>query len=183
MPWTKFVVPERQSTTSGTGLKVTLSKRGVDKPAKLLMTFSAVLAAQFGWAGDEKLEVLIGDGAQQGFVRLRKNNSAGGSAVLEEKTSAIGSKAKYYKLVLGTIPGMIDRAEAARWSTFEAIADGGWTEVRLPSWAFPETRPARSMAEIASEAANFQRPRRDAAPGMMGDPPAGRSALAARKTA
>lgn len=177
MAWNKFVVTTRDALI-GTGIKVTLSKRG-DKPARLIMTFTQERAKAFGWCGGDKLEVMMGDGEHQGRVRLRKNNSAAGSAELEEKATAVGNKLPYFKVNFGVVPSLADRSEAARWAECELV-DAGWVEIILPSWAVAAPKVLPSVS-VGASAAQFQRPRRDAASALMGDPPAGRSALDAKR--
>lgn len=180
MAWAKFTVLTK--TAVGTGMKVSLRK-AKSGGAQLGITASDVIAKQFDWRDGDKLEVLIGEGEHHGLVRLRKNNSAG-SALVSGRNALHNSH--YFRVALGHCPAFVDRSEAARWARFESAGEG-WVEVTMPLWA-QETAPARNEAKTASPpspaiaaAAAFQRPRRDAAPALMGDPPKGRSALAAAR--
>lgn len=179
MAWTKFIVQTKVAAGSGTGVKATLRKSKT-KPASLGLTLTDQVAAELGWADGDKLEVLIGDGAQHGLVRLRKNNSVG-TAVVEGKKAIHDSH--YFRITLGNVSSFVNRSEGAKWVQFEKVDEGGWVEVVMPSWA-DETAPKKGelprVSPSIAVAANFERPRRDNTASIMGDPPAGRSALAER---
>lgn len=187
MAWTKFVAPPKQ--TAGTGVTAALRK-GKNTPAKMNFTIRADVCDGFGWAEGDKLEAMIGEGEHHGLIRFRKNNSVGTVDVC--KRSAAGGS-HFFTLTLGHLPSYIDRNETKRWINAEAVEEG-WVEFVLPSWA-DETSPRRTappqqktvaangMSKAIADAATFQRPRRDVTPGIMGDPPANRSALAEKQRA
>lgn len=184
MAWNNFIVQTKTSAGAGTGVKVTLRKMK-QRPPSLGLTLTSAIAAQLGWVDEDRLEVLIGDGAQHGLVRMRKNNSVG-TALVEGKKAI--HESQYFKITLGHVPAFVDRAESAKWAQFEEI-DEGWVEFVMPSWAdetaprnAPPKPPAAPSAAIVA-AASFQRPTRSATASLMGDPPPSRSALADRKQA
>lgn len=184
MAWTKFVAP--QKSASGTGFTVSLRK-GKSGKAKMNFTLRPDMAAPFGWTPGDKLEVMVGEGEHHGLVRFRKNNSVGSVEVIKR---AGVHNSHYFTLTLGHLPAYIDRSEPKKWINVEAVEDG-WVEFVLPSWA-DETAPRKAgqtpaqpvtTSRAIAEAANFKRPTRSVTAGMMGDPPAGRSALAEKQGA
>ncbi|NGP19314.1 hypothetical protein [Devosia aurantiaca] len=145
------------------------------------------LAVQFGWGAGDKLEVMVGEGEHHGLVRYRKNNSVGSVDVVKR---AGVHDSHYFTLTLGHLSAYVDRSEPKRWINAEVVEDG-WVEFVLPSWA-DETAPRKTgqapaqtvpASRAIAEAANFKRPTRSVTAGMMGDPPAGRSALAEKQGA
>lgn len=183
MAWTKFVAP--QKSAAGTGFTAALRK-GKTGSAKMNFTIRPEMAAPFGWAAGDKLEVMVGEGEHHGLVRFRKNNSVGSVEVIKR---AGVHNSHYFTLTLGHLPAYVDRSEAKRWINAESVEDG-WVEFVLPSWADEtaprravQDRPAAAPSRAVAEAANFKRPTRSVTAGLMGDPPPGRSALAEKQGA
>lgn len=181
MAWTPFKAVTDKATV-GTGISVSLrgSKAG---QAKMTINMRLDLVAGFGWADGDKLEVMLGEGEHHGLIRLRKNNSAAGSVELAKRSGARDST--YYTARLGHVPAYVNRSEPKRWVQFEAVEDG-WVEFVLPLWADEtspranKTTPGPTPKSPVAAAAAFQRPNRSATANLMGDPPAKRSALAAK---
>lgn len=166
---------EIKAATVGTGIKVTLAKiKG--SAAKMKFSISTKLAQKFGWANDDKLEVLIGTGSDHGALRFRKNNSTGDAVVVFRK-----SVHEYVAVSLGHQPAFVDRSESGRWCQFEEMEDG-YVEIILPRWA-DETAPARRPAPTAPPAAAAlpsSAVKKVVTGSVMGDPPAGRREMLAK---
>lgn len=174
---------EIKQASIGTGIKVSLAKvRGAE--AKMKFTVNAGLAKKFGWVNGDKLEILIGNGADHGMMRFRKNNSVGDAEVVNRKSV----KGDWVSIALGRQTMFVDRAESARWCQFEELEDG-WVEIVLPRWA-DETGPKKTTQVPAGST-----PIRSTTPpptvkpvvaarsvtgSLMGDPPPGRREIMAK---
>jgi hypothetical protein len=159
----------------GTGVKVSLAKlRG--NTAKMKFSISEQVAKSFGWAGGDKIEILIGNGEHHGIIRLRKNNSVGDAEVVHRKAN----KGDYFQLALGYQAMFVDRAEESRWCQFEQI-DEGYVEIVLPRWA-DETAPAKKPAPAPIIGKPVVQPPRggQVTANLMGDPPKGRREMLAK---
>lgn len=179
MAWNTFKVTVT-TPGLGTGMKVSLAKSRGGTAVRMGVVLNAATAKDMDWLDGDMLEVLVGDGEQHGLLRLRKNNSVGTAKVQHRQ-----AKGEFFTVKLGVVPGFVNRSEQGRWVQFEKV-ESGWVEIVLPSWS-DETGPrgARQMAERgilpAPALRALPRPGRDVSGGLMGDPPAGRSALAERK--
>lgn len=178
MAWAKAHI-EIKPASIGTGIKATLSKK--KSPARLRLTVSEADAKAFGWAPDDRIEVLIGEDEHHGLIRIRKNNSTGQARADYRKLV----RGAFFSVQLGHQPRFVDRSEPASWCQWETTEDG-WIEIVLPKWA-SETNPKRAQAtgSVPSKAV----PPADARPAMpspgrgasrsvtaslMGDPDPGR---------
>jgi hypothetical protein len=166
----------------GTGFAASLKKLK-SAPATLVFTLRPPVAAELGWAGHDRIEVAIGDEEHHGLVRLRKSET--GTAALTQREAGAGDGKRggpYFQLNLGFVPMFVDRSEEKRWVLFDQVEDG-WVEVVLPAWA-DETGPRarterpRLSAGVAALPPPSKPAGKDITARMMGDPPAGRSALA-----
>lgn len=178
MSWVPYTVRNAAKVT-GTGVSASLRKLKGRAEANLQLNIAATVAKDLGWADGDKIEVQVGQGPLHGKLRIRKNNSAAGSALLKTRSGARNST--FFTIALGNVPNLVARSEAKRWCHWERQADGGWVEIVLPSWA-KETTPAvpRASEAATEKPASVARPKRDVTAGLMGDPPAARSALAER---
>ncbi|TIU71775.1 MAG: hypothetical protein E5W25_02960 [Mesorhizobium sp.] len=120
--------------TIGTGVKCSLRKT---KRAAAALSFfiSAARASAMNIGTNDGIEVLIGEGADHGLIRLRKNNSA---ANTKAEAHNMG-KFTFFRIKLGHQPAFVDRSEPSAWCKWEQVEDG-WLEIVLPKWA-DETAP------------------------------------------
>ena len=170
MAFTRATIQIRPATI-GTGIKVSL-KRTNKSAAMMSFTIGDHVGKSLGWAGDDKIEVLMGDGEHHGLVRLRKNNSIGDAVAVHRETP----KGAWLTVRLGHQPAFVDRSESSSWVQWEKIEDG-WVEIVLPKWA-DETAPNRRSAAPPSHATATHpvqpAPKRSVTSAVMGDPPPGR---------
>lgn len=85
----------------------------------------------------------------------------------------------WFAVALGYVHAFVNRSETKKHCQNELL-DQGWLEIVLPSWADETGKVSRGAPASLPP---VQRPsgKRDVAPGLMGDPPKGRSALDQRK--
>lgn len=177
MPFLKAIVDFTPAATS-TGIKVGLRRRnGGPAPARMSVALSPATMRTLEWADGDGIEVLIGEGADLGMIRMRKNNSA---ANARAKTLG-GNGKKYLAISLGHQPMFPNRGEESRWCKWAQVTDEDgqkWVEIALPDWAKPKPAIAAppSSREIINRAAAAV-PAPPTAPGrvavtskMMGDP-------------
>jgi hypothetical protein len=185
MSFVTHIVVTHASASKGTGLGVSLQKMGRGKSiARLVVSLRPDLAAQFGWADKDRIEVALGQEEHHGMLRLRKSET--GSAELSYRVAGgSGHGGPYFNLSLGHVDLYVDRAEPKRWALFEVLEDG-WIEIVLPAWAdetsplkVSRARPSAGLAPVIPARPAMSAPALTAR--MMGDPPAGRSALAQKR--
>lgn len=154
----------------GTGIKVSLKKVRTSA-SKFNVYVTGAAMKDLGWKAGDKLEVLLGDGADHGMIRFRKNNSVGEASVVERNAVRGG---KYLLVALGNQPAFVDRAEPARWCQWELV-DDGWCEVVLPKWA-DETAPRKPASTASGVVKAVAAPvaKQPVTAQLMGDPPPGR---------
>ncbi|MBD8556324.1 hypothetical protein IFT84_17590 [Rhizobium sp. CFBP 8762] len=165
-----------KAASVGTGLKVTVSKRG-SNPATIRFVASKPVATSFGWSDGDKLEVLIGTEGDHGLIRLRKNNSIGDVPVQFKRTA----KGEWVSLSLGHQPMFIDQAQEQAWCRFEQFEDG-YVEIVLPRWA-DLTAPKKALVPpvVAKQTAPATTQRgTNVTASIMGDPPANRREMMAK---
>jgi hypothetical protein len=175
MSWAKAHI-EIRSASVGTGIKVSM-KRTNKSSARMTFTISDATGKSFGWAGGDKVEVMLGEGEHHGLLRLRKNNSAG-QAELSHREMAKGA---WFTLKLGHQHSFVDRSEPALWCQWEKVEDS-WIEIVLPKWA-DETAPNRKPQQAAPEPVKRgpgRPPATSVTASLMGDPAPNRKEMLAR---
>lgn len=172
MAWVKANI-NLSSAATGTGVKVTLRKKGMPG-AKMIFSINAAAAKLMNLADKDKLEVMLGTADHHGLLRVRKNNSAG-EAVVTKRENA---KYAWWMINLGHQPAFVDRAEANRWCQWKMVEEG-WVEITLPKWA-AETGTKQRTETALPNMSTGMKPGRTVTAGLMGDPPPGRREMLER---
>lgn len=116
-------------------VKASLAMAGKAKKAKFQLTLTNDLVADLGWDEEQNLQVMLGDGEDQGKLRLRASpdsNVVLTKHFIKRKNSA--RVASYFRVPLGHIEQYVNRREPAQPCSFQ-LADDGWVEIELPAWA------------------------------------------------
>lgn len=182
MSFRVHAVVAASAAAGGTGMAVSLFKTRAKSKASLLVSMKPKTAEQLGWANGDLIAVQLGEAEHHGLIRLRKDPSGTATLKLLKAGGAGKRGGPYFRLGLGVVDAFVDRSEAKRWVSFDTVEDG-WLELVLPAWAdetSPNKRP-RSTALTITQPPMAREGVRDLAPHLMGDPPAGRSALAQKR--
>ncbi|WP_127142863.1 hypothetical protein [Pelagibacterium montanilacus] len=110
------------------GVAASLQKLG-GSPAKLHLTFKAVLLQELRWRYDDRFAVLLGQREDLGRIRLRADPD--GSAVLVRRQ--IRWDHDFGDINLGIVSVFPDRKEASANCRLLRLPEG-WVEIVLPRW-------------------------------------------------
>lgn len=169
---------ETLSKIEGTGTAKALARASLAKAklavrSRLVVCVEPEVMQQIGTDKNSKFVVMVGTGSELGFIRLQRNNSAG---IVQPRKPPKGETAVFN---LGYVNGMPNRREKSTPCMVEVI-DAVTIEVRLPKWLDRPVAAAPAAIAPRPPVSTYGRP---VTSSVMGDPPAGRSALDSRKQA